>query len=1002
MSIAIGDALQGRYAIERELGRGGMATVYLADDQKLHRRVALKILHRELVGPVGADRFLREIRIVARLSHPHLLALHDSGEWDGRLFYAMPYVEGESLRDRLRREPQLPVEEAVRIARAVAEALSYAHQAGVIHRDIKPENILLAQDPQGGPTHPLVADFGIAKALDASAERLTESGLSLGTPQYMSPEQGAGGNAVDGRSDIYALGCVAYEMLAGCPPFTGSTAQAILARHAVDPVPPLRTVRRTVPEPVAGAIERALAKVPADRFATADEFAAALLSTTAPTRAHAPTRLSRRAGLLVGLASLAGITLLAGTVTRWRASPGARVVPSAARIAVLPFLATSSDTALARLARDLAVTVSASLDGVGGVETADRLTVSAATAGRGPLSLAEGSALARRLGARSVLRGTLVRDGPRVRVDLGLHDVESDAALTQGITIMALPDSLRALTDSVVWAVLRQVWSHGDAPTPSLDAVTTRSLPALRAFLDGERAIENNRWDQASLAFSSAIAADSTFWLAYSRSALALNWLDEPVGPALTPMYPHRAALPERDRLLVEAWMALDSAPRQLALLQDVTRRYPDYWPGWFILGDRMFHAGNVLGYDWREIQAVFNHAVLLNPRLRPALQHMWQNSYGKDSVESGRILAKLRDAWSSDTMVDPDHAHIRLLVRVMQAVAESTDVTNHHSQIMIDSLVRNNWPFIRGDPEQSDVAAWSPFLQLGYPAAQIELNRRTLRLGLDGAPAAAQLRGIAWSWAVRGAWDSALSTMRLALRAKPHPANDQGVTPVDDYALAVLGGWLRGIEPEEAMRRRPAAVSTVQRLDPGDWKSESQWTMAWLDGIAAFARKDRAALERARVESRASGHPLAGFLDRSLAAYGRALRGQRAAAGRELAALQLCTVTRRCGFRIMPSVATDRLAAATWLLESGDTAQASRLLTWYESLQGGWDASYTHVVTPFAYLLRARIDAARGDTLSARTHYGYFLRRFDAPVTTQRYLVTEANTALAQLDGER
>ena len=380
----------------------------------------------------------------------------------------------------------------------------------------------------------------------------------------------------------------------------------------------------------------------------------------------------------------------------------------------------------------------------------------------------------------------------------------------------------------------------------------------------------------------------------------------------------------------------------------------------------------------------------------------MWQNSYGKDSVESGRILAKVRELWRSDTVVDPDRAHIRLLTRVMQAVAESTDVTNPHIQIMLDSLVRNTWSFIQGDPEVSEVAAWSPFLQLGYPAAQIELNRRTLRLGLDGAPAAAQLRGIAWSWAVRGAWDSALATMRVAQRAKPHPANDVGLTPVDDYGLAVLGAWLGGIDAAEATRRRPAAVATIERLDPGDRKTEVRWTMAWLDGISAFARKDRGALERARADARSSGHPLGWFLDRSLAAYGRALAGDRAAAGQQLAALQSCVVTPKCGYRLMPNLATDRLAAATWLLEAGDTAQATSLLIWYESLQNDWDASYNHVVTALAYLMRARIDEAQGDTRSARAHYRYFLRRFDAPVQRQQHLVEEANNALARLEGER
>jgi serine/threonine-protein kinase len=992
-------ALEGRYAIERELGRGGMATVYLAQDLKLHRQVALKLLHSELGAALGPERFLREIQIAARLTHPNILSLHDAGEANGRLFYAMPYIEGETLRQRLARESYLPVFEAVRIAGQVAAALDYAHGQGIVHRDIKPENILLSGDQA------LVADFGIAKALDAAGgERLTETGLALGTPAYMSPEQ-ATGTHVDGRSDLYALGCVAYEMLAGTPPFSGLTAQAVMARHAVDPVPPLRTVRATVPESVAYAIERALAKLPADRFASAGQFAEALAAEIAPRRLRYRIRDARHLRRLgaTAVAAMAIIAAALGGVLHWRSSHASLVSSSAARLMVLPFHAAAQDTALIRLARDLAVTVSASLDGVGGIEVADRLSVSAATAGGRDLSSAEATALAGRLGARSVLRGTLVRDGSDVRADLGLHDAETGNPLTEGIAVTAHHDSLRTLTDSVVWALLRQVWRRGEAPTASLDAVTTRSLPALRSFLEGERAMERNRWDKAALAFRSAIAADSTFWLAYFRYALAQYWLEQPVEPELSAaMYRHRDAFPERDRLLVEAWRVVDSVPRQLTLLREVTRRYPEYWPGWFILGDRLFHVGPMLGHDWREIQGVFNHAVLLNPRLRPALQHMWQNSYGKDAAESGRIYARIREAWRTDSVVVPGF-HIQLLLRLMQAVAHSGGFSDPATRAMIDSMAYDSWQQLQPNPELSEVAAWSPFLELGYPAAQIQLNRRTLRLGMDGAPAAAQLRGIAWSWAARGAWDSALATMQVALRAKPHPANDEGLTPIDDYGLAVLGAWLGGIEPAEATHRRPAALATVQRLEPGEWRKTARWVLAWLDGIFAFTRKDRAALERAREEARRSGHPLAWFLDRSLAPYDRALAGNRPLAGKELAALQWACQFGDCGgMPVMPNLATDRLAAATWLLEAGDTAQATRLLIWYESFQDGWDGTYNDVVTGLAYLMRARIDEAQGDVRSAQMHYEYFLRRFDAPMPKQRHLVEEARTALARLGADQ
>jgi len=264
-------ALADRYLIERELGQGGMATVYLAEDLKHHRNVAVKVLKPELGASLGGERFLREIETTAQLSHPHILPIHDSGAADGTLFYVMPYVEGESLRDRLTREAQLPLEDALGIAREVADALAYAHGRGVIHRDIKPENILL----QAG--HAVVADFGIARALSAAgAERLTETGLAVGTPAYMSPEQAAGTRNLDGRSDIYALGCVLYEMLSGETPYSGATPQSILAKKLSEPLPRISVVRETVPPGLEAAIERALARTPADRWPTAAEFAAAL------------------------------------------------------------------------------------------------------------------------------------------------------------------------------------------------------------------------------------------------------------------------------------------------------------------------------------------------------------------------------------------------------------------------------------------------------------------------------------------------------------------------------------------------------------------------------------------------------------------------------------------------------------------------------------------------------------------------------------------------------
>jgi len=356
----IARSLASRYRIERELGRGGMATVFLAEDLKHGRAVAIKVLHEELGAWLGAGRFLEEIRITARLQHPHILPLLDSGDADGALYYVMPYVSGETLRARLRREQQLPVAEALRIAKEVASALAYAHAAGVIHRDIKPENILLAAPNAGAPAPTLLADFGIARSLDTSADRLTSTGISVGTPSYMSPEQATGEREIDARSDVYSLASVVYEMLAGEPPFSGANARAILAKQLADPVRPVRRLRDGLPKHLDDALVVALGRSPADRFPDMASFAAALERAGSapahdtPARAPGRRRLTRLAAVVI---------ILGGGTATWatfmRPSP-ALGMPS---VRIERFTTAAGDTASAYLAATLKQDVTAALAG---------------------------------------------------------------------------------------------------------------------------------------------------------------------------------------------------------------------------------------------------------------------------------------------------------------------------------------------------------------------------------------------------------------------------------------------------------------------------------------------------------------------------------------------------------------------------------------------------------------------------------------------------------------
>jgi eukaryotic-like serine/threonine-protein kinase len=420
--------LRDRYRFDRELGRGGMATVFLAQDLEHDRPVALKLLHPDLAAVLGRDRFLREIKITARLDHPHILPVLASGDTADLLWYTMPYVEGESLRDRLRRETQLSVAEALRITGEVADALSYAHSHGVVHRDIKPENILLAHG------HARVADFGIARAVEsAGGSQLTGTGFAVGTPLYMSPEQASGG-PVDGRSDIYSLGTVLYEMLAGEPPYTGPTPQAVMARRFTEAPRPLSATRDGLPPGVDPAVSKALARVPADRFETAAEFAAALTqaaSAPALTAARpAPRPVSRRQRLLVAAALLvlAAVALVASRSLLARRGNSSTDPPAkTTSVAVLPF------RNLARDSSDEYLSDGITEDLINALGRVPNLRVVARTSAFSFKGKSEDiRQVGARLGVGAVVEGSLRRIGDTLRVTAQLVNIADGYQLWSG------------------------------------------------------------------------------------------------------------------------------------------------------------------------------------------------------------------------------------------------------------------------------------------------------------------------------------------------------------------------------------------------------------------------------------------------------------------------------------------------------------------------------------------------------------------------------------------
>jgi len=570
------EALASRYTIERELGRGGMAIVYLAEDLKHQRKVALKVLRPELAASLGAERFLREIRTAAQLTHPNILPLYDSGEADGALYYTMPYLEGESLRDRLNREKQLPIEDALQITKEVADALGYAHDQGIIHRDIKPENILFQRG------HALVADFGIARAVRAAgAETLTETGLAVGTPAYMSPEQGVGESDLDGRSDLYSLGCVLYEMLTGETPYLGATPQAIIAKKLSEPTPRVSVVRDRVPAAVEVALDRVLSRSAVDRYATALDFTAALSEAVDFAR---PRR--RPARRLATLAVLAIAVVAAGAYGAWwfftTGRPGTLfatgVVDPGDRVLLADFVNRTGDSTLSYAAEE-ALRVDLSDPRL--IRLVDRADVREALQRmeRPSDTRVDNEELARevaeRENAKAFITGELGRIGARYQLTARILASADGAELFSARETARNEDELVDAVGRLGGKLRRGIGEsvRNARSRPPLARVTTASLPALRAYSEAVR----SSGERSRHLLREAISHDSAFAAAHVRLAGNLYNLERlaEANEAADRAYRFRDRLTEQELLRVTFmfesrrgnFVAAEIAQRRLASL---------------------------------------------------------------------------------------------------------------------------------------------------------------------------------------------------------------------------------------------------------------------------------------------------------------------------------------------------------------------------------------------------------------------------------------------------
>jgi serine/threonine-protein kinase len=815
-------ALAGRYRIERVLGEGGMATVYLAEDRKHQRKVAVKVMRPELAATLGADRFLREVSIAAKLQHPHILPLYDSGESEGLLYYVMPLVEGESLRERLVREGRLPSDEALRLAREVAEALAYAHKRGIVHRDIKPANILLSEG------HALVADFGIARAVDeGGGESLTKTGLAVGTPQYMAPEQATGERDVDGRADVYATGAVLYEMLAGEPPFTGANARAVLTKSLTEAPRPLSAVRPEVTGAVDAVVRTALAKSVTERHATAEALVTALESArqaafsssgqvpVAPrTEMLAPPAPPARGPFTLrnlAIAGAAAVALLAVWATTRAPKVASEGAGSGRRVAVLPFQ-NQGEASDEYFADGIADEVRGKLAGVPGLSV-----IASGSANQYKGSTKAPAEIAKELGADYLLTG-------RVRWATG-----SDGARR----VQVVPELMDARTGDVKWqqsfdtklddvfAVQSQIATRvasalgialGGAEEQQLAARPTKSIEAYQLFLRARKQVGGvDKWREAVRLLEQAVALDSTFveaWSAlsinlarlYSRSgeradvvkARAREAMERAVALDPTSAAAHTAAAryhteiePDPERARLEIDLALKAAPNDVVALGSAA-----------LLDEQRG--------DLAAATARFERARETDPRSMYVLLNLSQ-SYFRDGRRS-----ELEDVLSVALSLEP--GNLQLLQRRAENLVASGDLPGARASVEEAVRAGVSAPEIAARFAGSNEDAWM------LPESVRAVVPRLTPAAFDGDRAwwGQSLATAAWQ-AGDTAKARAYADSGLAESAKQAAAADLALRP-DDAQLHALHGLLlaylgRGTEARAAMARALAAQTEgIQR----------------------------------------------------------------------------------------------------------------------------------------------------------------------------------------------
>lgn len=887
-------ALTDRYTLERELGRGGMATVYLAHDLRHHRRVALKVLDADLGSFIGRERFQREIEIAARLQHPNIIPLFDSGSSDDLLFYVMPFIEGESLRDRLDRETQLPFDDALAITREVSGALDYAHEQGVVHRDIKPANILLSEG------HALVADFGIARAVAAAGgPELTERGLALGTPTYMSPEQASGRAAVDGRTDVYALGCVLYEMLAGQPPFTGPTVQAVLARHLQERPPSLQVVRPTVSSALQRAVEVALAKVPADRYPTGGALVAALeVARTAKERRPWP----RRRWTIAAAATVAAAAAVLATWTLWPKAPDL----DPRRMVAFPFASNPANDAAAAVDPDavlsallVAVDLSEYVKGEDAWPSLDE-------ASRGDprlLTARAARAVAHRHRAGFAVRGVLVPARDSTRLQLELWDVAADTIALQRYLAFASPSDawemgLRAAESLLPTLILNRLVDYS--------ALRDRDKAATASFLQGEQAYRRSQFRLAFMHDSSAVARDSTLALAAMRGAQAASWIFnyQQAKRLIAIALRHQATLPPAYALFAEGLRDYLAAQPDSAIrhFRAAIALQPRWGEAWMALGEVYSH------YFPREApldslaEATFAEARRWDPSYTSSLYDLVQFAIRRGDLRRARTLLRAFEAAMPDSL---ELMPLQLMLRCVGGSLDEADWqrwVERSPRFVVEAARMLTTGGLR-QPRCAE-AAWRAILAIDTTAG----GQWGATLGLQSVLVA------------EGRFDEVqllLDTstfVRVRNRLPLHILDVLGGAPLRAEAAAAA-------ESLRAGYRANPQVAPISLWYLGLWEAQrgaSDAVQSLSDSLAARARR--------------AGDSSAACIARSLAAHAVLARGDTATA---IARFEgLAPIAQKADLLWSPwaSLGPERLVLARLRLARGDLAGAAREATYFDA----------------------------------------------------------------------